>query len=278
MKAIAKINMNVNVDDTGTQTFSRRDAFVGLSGAFGTVTVGTFNTPSKAINAKWDPFLATFMQARTNGGMSSAYNGYSMNNAIGYTNKFGAVKLIAAMGVDESSDDTSGVTNSNDTDGDHSTDIAISVPVGPVTIVVSALDSAMQNAGNTGKTSTVKAGVKWVSGPMSAVLQMEDTEDKGVDGADSEGQFLYANFGYKMGKNLMTVAYGSFEGDGSGAVTTGVANLNNDATYIAVGMIHSLSKRTRVHVGYRSTEGDAAAGSTNKLDADMLGVGVRVSF
>ncbi|MCW9023633.1 MAG: porin [Gammaproteobacteria bacterium] len=268
MKALAKVNFMFDSSDGGA--VSMRDSYVGLSGGFGTVLIGRMNAPSKAINMKWDPFLATFMQARTNGGMSSAYNSY-LSNAIAYTNKFGPVNVIAGIGVDETNDNPV----SNDADNDHAVDVAISAPIGPVTVVAAYRDTdGVTTTAATAadqKSKTTKLGVKWADGPMSAVLQFEDTENHGLVTEDTEGEHLYANFGYKMGKNLMTVAYGQFECASSGCT-------NDDGTYLAVGMIHSMSKNTRIHVGYRSTEGEAAAGSTPITDVDVFGLGVRVSF
>ena len=60
--------------------------------------MGTMNTPYKSATVGWDPFLATFMQARGSNGMSRLHNSYGQN-VIAYSNNFGDTKLIAGIEV-----------------------------------------------------------------------------------------------------------------------------------------------------------------------------------
>jgi len=89
MTGLYKINFNIQADDGSG--FGDRDQYIGLKGDSGTVLLGRMNTPYKASTVSYDPFLATFMQARGSNGMGDggvALYSYA-DNVIAYANKFG---------------------------------------------------------------------------------------------------------------------------------------------------------------------------------------------
>ncbi len=283
MKALAKIGLNIWAPDTNTKGVKTRDAYVGLTGGFGTVLAGTMSSPYKSSTVKWDPFLASAAQARGNYAMSDLHNGY-VENAIAYANKFGPAKVVAALVIDEAADDE----NAGETSGDHAISLSVNVPVGPIEVAFAYQDTsdfgttagspavgptagpdgldgtaddtaavAAVPASETGDNTAMKLGAKYSAGPIGAVLQYE-TIDTGLD---DNTDHLYLNGTYTMGANTFALAYGQVDNGG-------------DATpnYVSLGMVHSFSKSTSAHVAYIGLDDDA--------DATNSGVtaGLRVKF
>ncbi len=271
MKALAKYNFSLTADDAANGV---RDSYVGLTGGFGTVLAGRMSTPYKSSTVKWDPFLATFAQARGNAGMTNGVhgNGSYLSNAVAYANKFGPAKVVIAAGIDEAVD--AGATPAgSSTTGNHAISAAVNVPVGPVELAIAVHDASDYGA-NTGATvdrSQTKVGVKYAAGALTVAAQVENS-DVAVD----DGTFTYLTGSYAMGANTFSASYGTYAADN----TAGGANPawgGNDATYMAVGMKHAFSKATSVHVAYRSTTVDVPAGAA-AADESAIGAGLRVNF
>lgn len=273
MKALAKYNFNVRADDASQGT---RDAYVGLTGGFGTVLAGRMSSPYKSSTVKWDPFLATFAQARGSNGMSGYHNSY-VSNALAYANKFGPVKVVAAVVFDEAADDE----DTTKTSADHAKSLSLNIPVGPVELAVGYLDmtdfgtnpettspgpdlilgnadDVVTPASETGDLTAVKAGVKYAAGAITAAFQYE-TIDTGLT---DNTNFMYVTGSYAMGANTFSASYGNVD---NGTQTDG---------YMAVGMKHAFSKSTSVHVAYRVSDDDSAADA----DVNAVGAGLRVKF
>ena len=280
MKAITKYGMNVDVDGRG---ITQRDAYVGLSGGFGTILAGTLSSPYKSSTVKWDPFLATSAQARGNNGMSNWHNSY-LANAIAYANKFGMAKVVAAVVIDDAADDAA-TASGNDTSGDHAFSFSVNMPVGPVELAVAYLDAsdlgtrttyntniltaqASASTGavttpvaastETGDNSAVKVGVRYTAGAMGVAFQYETLEV-----GNNDQDWMYINGTYTAGANTFAAAYGQSEWDGSNATPT----------YMSLGMVHSFSKSTSAHVAYVAMDTDTAAG-----DDSGIAAGLRVKF
>jgi predicted porin len=256
LKALAVYNSSINLSATTGNTFGGRDAYVGLSGGFGTVMAGTLTTPY-AMTRSWDPFLGTFAQARGSFGMSTLHNGYA-SNAVAYANKFGMVKVVAAVVLDEATD----AADTTSTSADHATSFAVNVPVGPVELAVAYYNATDFGAGtattDTGDNTATKVAVKYNAGAVTVVAQYEDLDT----GAADNTKYTYLTGSYAMGANTFSLSYG-IQDDGT----------DND-TYTAIGMKHAFSKSTSMHVAYRVSDDDAAA----DLDETAFGVGLRVGF
>ena len=264
LKALAKYAFNIN---TGT-TIGTREAYVGLAGGFGAVLAGRLNHPYKTSTIGWDPFVATFMQARGNYGMVGALYGAEVDNALAYAGTFGAVKVVAAMVIDENN-----ATDPSKTNGKNATSFSVNAPIGPVELAVayaniSEFGRVEDFAGGTGTTAAnkdaiaTKVGVKWVSGDITVAGQVEML-DKGLTATGEKGNAMYVTGSYKMGNNTISAAVGQHD-----------KKLNNGtdaATYVAVGLNHAMSKNTSAFVGYRASDD-----KTNKENA--VGAGLRVKF
>ena len=100
-------------------------------------------------------------------------------------------------------------------------------------------------------------------GAFGVVLQYEDAR---VTSGGHQGQYIYANGTWKMGKNLWVLAYGQRTGMEETNLTTA------DATYIALGGIYGFSKKTRLYYGYRNTDVKDVG------KQDVIAVGLRADF
>ena len=259
LKAIAKYGMNANVDG---KAISQRDAFVGLSGSFGTVLAGTMSNPYKSSTVSWDPFLETGAQARGQNGMSTKHNGYT-GNAIAYANKFGMAKVVAALVLDETAD-TGTTPAGTSTTGNHGMSIAVNMPVGPVEVAVAYIDTSDMGVGTGGTATTdsaVKLGVKYSAGAMGVAVQHETLDT----GADDNTTYTYLNGTYAAGANTFAAAFG-VKDDGT-----------NSDTYTSLGMIHSFSKSTLVYAAYVASANENG-GNGAETDVSALAFGLRVGF
>jgi predicted porin len=261
LKAIAKWVGNIHVGDGSVAGgITGRDAYVGLSGGFGTVLAGTLSSPYKSSTAGWDPMLATSLQARGNGGMSVLHNGY-VGNAVAYANKFGPATVVAAVVLDEGSE----APASDKTNGKHSVSFSVNVPVGPVEVAVAYLD-ASKNADLVGPAAedvkATKVGAKFAAGALTVAAQVE-LMDKGFSPVAEKGNVAYVTGSYAMGSNIFSAAYGRADKE--------LVDNVNDATYTMVALNHKFSKATNVFVGYRNS--DIADVQENTVSA-----GLRVNF
>ncbi len=249
LSALYKINFSIQADDDGG--FADRDQFIGLKGNFGTLLMGRMNTPYKSSTVKWDPFLATFMQARGSNGMSNLHNGYA-DNVIAYANKINEARIVLALNIDET----------NDNDGDNNGDHGIHGSINTALSDSFDLAAAFMRASGDDAGTAIKIGVKWRGDDLSAVAQFETLNE---DIGDQNN--LYLNLVKQLGQGASAaIALGS-QADKSSA--------NNDGTYLALGYNKMINEYASWHGGIVfMDEGDIPAGE----NASQLGAGVRLQF
>lgn len=238
---------------TGDLTDGARATFVGLKGGFGEFQIGRLKTPYKYFGGvKYDPFVTTTLEARRNGGMSGGSFGQNSfwSNSVSYKNKFGAVQLWVTAGMDEG-DGVAPDTDGND--GDLSVGLKYSGS-GFEAFVATVSDDSKSYEGT-------KVGGQFKSGPHTISAQYEMIDNYTATNNDAEVYF--AGYQFDMGKNSIVAQLGSTDVDGGSA---------NDADYMAVGLVHKFSKKTRAFVGYRETDG------TGTNDLTSTTVGLRVDF
>ncbi len=261
MKALAKIGMNVNAP-SGTSN-GNRDAYIGLSGNFGTVLLGTMSTPYKMSTVKWDPFLASSGQARGNAGASLEHNGYA-SNVIAYANKFGMAKVVAAIAIDETNDDS----DPDSIDDGHSGTFSVNMPVGPVEVALAYIKHPSKGD----ESSATKVGVKYTAGAIGVSLQHETVDaalqkDWSMGAATPDGEtYTLLSATYTAGANTFALNYGMNEQDYVGG--------SIDNTNTTVGMVHSFSKTVSAHVAYTAIDIDGG----DALEANGIAAGMRVKF
>ena len=115
MKAIYKMEFQVNPADGGAGALTNRDQFVGLKGGMGTVKFGTMSSNYKQKGGKVDSLYRTPVEGR---GLihtqSRLHNGRDINrgrmtNAVQYSSpKMGGIQLVVNTSVSNSEDETVG--------------------------------------------------------------------------------------------------------------------------------------------------------------------------
>jgi len=277
LTGLYKLNFNPKFGDNFSEV-GTRDAFIGLKGGFGTVLLGRLNTPYKSSTVKWDPFLATFMQARGNGGMSggpggAGHNGY-LGNVVAYANKFGPATFVGAIGFDESNDNPA----DGDADNDHAISASLNVPIGPVEFALAYVDTAgVIGADGTDNIEAKKVGLKYGGGDVSPLTLAAHYEivEVSVPQGDASKDFnqIYLTGGYQFGANTVSLGLGITQSD---ADKNAAGEEIDDGEYIALGLNHAFNKSVSALVGY--TTSDPSSAGSAKDDYDLVGVSMRVKF
>jgi len=284
-----------------TGALGQRDAHVGIKGSWGSIAVGSFNSPYKtAGGVKWDPWTATHLQARRGGGMSGGagiggHNGF-MRNTIYYTSpNMNGFKVQFALSPDETN--MGGTENTSSADNDWS--LAVQYKNGPWHAIFA--HNRNNNSGNSAVSddeTLTKVGLRWKSGNHTLAGQYEwinnaDRSNTGAqvgfqtaagpapsqysrikdwnNGGQADGDIFWLNYQFKSGNNIFTVSYGETDSD-----NTAANGDENDTQYWAAGIIHKFSKGTRVFGGYTQTDTDAS--SIRDADRDAWTVGLRYDF
>jgi len=263
LKAVGRYAFKMNPSDGDAE--SARDQWVGLKGGFGAVLFGRQPTPYKMYGGvKWDPYVATFMEARRSGGMSGDALGHSgfVNDVMAYASpKLGPVKFTAAYIADETPADAeanTGALNGTFTGG-------ISGMFGPVEVI-----GAYTKANRSGLSDVKqgKIGARYKGNGLTAAVQWEDVDNSGsiringntVPGGKVSGNILFLNLGYKFGNTLIAGNYGKTDADNNG----------QDIDYGAIGATYFLSKTVRAYLGWAQTKTDEKY--------NLYGAGMRYDF
>ncbi|MFV2057847.1 MAG: porin [Thiohalomonadales bacterium] len=258
-----------------------REHMVGVKGGAGQFELGRLRSAYKYTGGvKYDSLVTTSMEARGNGGMSKekvggksfAQFGTSsfISNSIGYRKGFGPVKLSFTYGPE--------------TD-DGSLSASLAYKKGGLEVFGAYVDAGdLGSATNKIDYSSYKLGGKFKMGNHTFKLQYEGlTTDKDntteVADADKKRSPTYTFLGYdlKMGKNVFVFQYALYDSDGqmkavdNGASAAG-APVAADRDYLALAIIHNMSKQTRIFAGYRDTSTDFNG------DEAVISVGVRKTF
>ncbi|OOG22753.1 hypothetical protein B1C78_14070 [Thioalkalivibrio denitrificans] len=266
LTALAHIAANTNVT-TGNALGGDREINVGLRGDFGTVRFGRL-TGAYATAGK-DPFNATFMQARGNGGMIGGFgglgNGAYFDQAIDYRGSFDMLSLAATVAIDSSDEDDSDSTNA-----EHAYALRANLNLNPVEVwaaYTNADEYGMTGGGQTGAGqdfSAWKLGVEWSDGPIRVMAQYEDIthETAAGDDTDNAGQYIMLAGTYRMGANTFMLGFGQFD-----------AENDADQRWMALGMRHAFTRQVSVHAGVRQTQYN-----DNDDKETAVGAGMRVVF
>jgi predicted porin len=239
-------------DDCSTTTgvaLTARELFVGLKGGFGQVELGRLKSAYKYTGGvAYDPFVATTLEARKNGGMSAGDFGHTgfVSKSIGYSSpKLGPVNIRATYAPSED-------------DSAYTASAKAGFKMGEVFV---ALADQGDRAG-TDEYSTWKLGgqLRLGGGAHKISLQYEATEDKKA--TKKEPTYVFAGYQGTFGKSTFVAQFGTNDADEE----------NKDKTYYALGAIHKFSKNTRVFGGYRVTDADDDSGQS------VISIGMRKDF
>ncbi len=254
LKAIYKMEFQVDVSDGGAGALTNRDQFVGLKGGMGTVKFGTFSSNYKQKGGKVDSLYRTRLEGR--GFLhtqSRLHNGRDINrgrmqNAVSYTSpKMGGIQLVVNTTVSGSEEETigAGLRWSNKT----------------IMAYVDFIDAQPGTAvsGVSTTESAIKVGGKFKSKAFHVGGQFESAED--LTGYD----YLHVNAGFNINKNnSIEATFGT---------ATHITDGLQDTTGIAVAYNHKMSKMTNVYVGYGDRSSDTASAEEN-----VISFGIKKKF
>ncbi len=267
MTAIAKFEWRVDTD-VGGNAAGGRESYVGLKGSFGTVELGNLRGPYKYYGGTtYDAFVASTLEARGgSGGMSagelgnSSYGTHSfIANSIGYkSNNFSGLTFWVVYSPEEfAGTGTNGAAKGSD--GDYS--IGAKYKNGPMEVGFAAVENDTGAAANGGSATKIFGKYKW--GNHTFLGQYENLDRDINNNGGTEIDMWFFGYRLKAGNNTFVVQVGNAEVDAVGGVET---------DYYTVGMIHSLSKKTRIFGGFRNTD----AGTNG--ETDVVSVGLRMLF
>jgi predicted porin len=279
MKAIGRYAFKMNPSQ-GNE-IAARDQWVGLKSGAGAIILGRQPTPYKMNGGvKWDPFVATFMEARGSGGMSGGALGHHsfVNDMITYASpKFAGIKFQASYIADDNAVGGNGGANGSFLAGGTGTWGPIDVIVGYNNYRNRSIDDVVPAIAGGPDVKQGKIGVRYKGNGLTAAWQYENVDNIGVikvnghsvTGSLGEGTVNYFNLGYKFGNTLITGSYGLTSGE----------NDVGDVDYLMLGARYFFAKKVSTYIGYAETKLDAnAAVGDGGVKYKMFGAGMRYDF
>ena len=235
LKAIFVLENGVRIDTGAEQHAGKafgRQAFVGLTGAFGTVSVGRQYTPDDGYNSFYDPFDHQFSAQASNIMKALAVRA---DNSVKYSSPvFGGVQAQVIYGFGEQT-----------TDANRYVSGGVQYNGGPVSIGVTA--SAKRDAADSfyakkyqlGATYDFKVVKLYALGQVNRDVDDNAASVAPTRGAKSKQWLVGANAPVGQAGKVM-VSYVRHNDDAS----------EKDASMWAVGYTHDLSKRTALYAAY----------------------------
>lgn len=226
-------------DQTGFRGWlNNRNSYVGLSGGFGEIRIGTHDTPFKDVRSKIDVFGDRV------GDFRNLTQGWDrrFNNSVYYISpKLGGVATLSAMYSTNTGATATGATG-NDTGG---LSLSVQFVAGSANVWVA---HESHNFVDSSDESGMRVGAKMGFGAANVGLFYHSLSDLGgVSGTDTD--LVGANVAFKMGKNILKAQYAMVDPEGN----------NNDADMMVVGFDHSLNKSTTIYAMYAQTDNGASA-------------------
>jgi len=275
LKAIYKYEWQVDTADQSTTTAGSdpihtngREAFVGLKGGFGQIELGRLKSAYKYYGGvKYDPFVTTEMEARRYGGMSTGSFGHNsfLSDTLAYQGKFGMVSMRITYNLDEQAN----------TDGDYTAGLKFGSKAWEAGIALAHDDNGSTAADDAYDALKVFGKVKF--GNMAVRGQYEMTEDENGTTANGnvkqEGEILFLGFDMKFGgKTTLSIQAAQNTVEVAGAP-------DQEGDYVAVGVTHKFTKKTRIFAGYGAMSGDNLNNvQSDNNDRDAVTVGMRIDF
>ena len=239
-----------------------RIAAVGLKGSFGKVEIGTLKSPYKYVGGvKYDPFTASSLEARGNGGMSKKELGdvsFGQNsfisNAVAYMSpSMNGFRIWALYSPDDSGE-------AKGASGDYA--VAVKYNNGPMELFAKFVNND-DNAGGDGWS----VGGKYKMGNHTFLGQYEKLEGNSANtqlGNNESAKVWFLGYHLRSGNNTFVAQFGATDYSSASKA---------DIDYYTLAIIHHLSKKTRIFGGYRSTDKSGAT-----ADTDVVSIGLRMIF
>ena len=301
LKAVFTLEQGFDIGDGAENDSSKafqRQAFVGLAGGFGAVTLGRQYAPG--FDFQYDALASAIIspQAILSGkafGGAFGEKGLTINpgtparwdNSLAYNGSFGAIRAraIYSFGGKETGNDVTGV----DADSDDMMGVGLEYANGPLKVggVYHFLKDAEGIAGETDDQQEWLLGASYNFGMLTLAGSYQQGKNvEYVDGLDVDLWQLGVIVPVGAAGNVH-LAYGEAEYDAEGD--------DAKSKSITLAYTHALSKRTTAYVGYNRTDNDlglalgpiSSGASYNAVtdvlsgtgkESDLVAVGVRHTF
>lgn len=282
LKAIAnfefRLDTATNSRTSAKGSLTGRQSLIGLTGSFGEITLGNVKTPYKYFGGvTYDPFVATVLESRRRGGMIGGALGANsfQKDSVSYKVKSGAMNFWLAYDLDDNGGTKASTAAADAFEGSGQ------VLNAGFKFKSKSFEAGIALVDNDGATaaseySATKVFGQWKSGAHKISAQIESVET----GATGEADVIHLNYQLKMGKNVLSVTLGDTDGNATydSSIADGTNGITADAELLTVGLIHNMSKKTRVTVGYSTVDISALSGGGTSVSDDVLAVGMRVKF
>ncbi len=254
LKALWQIERSVDFTDKST-TLGVRNTFAGLAGDFGTVLLGSHDTPYKMATGSLDPFADTF--ADYNAVIDSDNDARSRNILVYLSPDMSGLTMAAALITDFADDN---LKDSNASQEQGAISLAGMYKNGPLD--ASLAYQSVKDAVGTGPyedMTAVKLGVGYAVASATKLGLVYENVDMGNVMGDQSNVYFSAAHGLGDGMTA-NFAFGQ-KGDLGNTSDSG-------ATFFAVGVNKALSDKTELYALYTKIDGDK-----NANNAYGLGVG-----
>jgi predicted porin len=224
LSAIYQLEYEASIDDGENkgQTFTQRNSFVGLKGAFGTVKAGIHDTPTKLAQDKVDLFNDY------EGDIKNVFSGENRaENILFYTTPdMGGITADIAMIASE------------DDNEDDAYSLAVKFSQDNIYAAL-AFDQDVEGEG----TNTMRLVTKFSLEDLTLGLMWNSFED---ENADFDEDAFMVSAAYKMGSNTFKIQHATGDIKAAGREQT------------SLGLDHKLAKNTKVFGFYTMQDEDAA--------------------
>lgn len=285
LKALFQFETDVNADNGGLFTgAAKRDTFVGVDGAFGTVKLGTLTTPTRALGTATDVNAGAASIGKNTALINQAGFDARQNNTVVYSSpSFAGFSVAAAYvsGENKSIDRAQGTAAEQDR---RAWDLGATYNNGPILVGVAYVqDKARDFIDSETKNTRVAGAYDFGVATVRALWNQAKFEDNAGTDAKVSAWGLGGTFNVTPAGKIVAQYYkaGDVKVSGNSVANTG-------AKQYELGYEHSLSKRTLVKVIYARVDNESAAnynfGSnglnnvTAGVDASGLQIGLRHSF
>jgi predicted porin len=235
-----------------------RQAFVGLSGGFGTVKFGRQYTPIFQALDSIDPFGTGLA-----GDISRVFAAYGvrMDNTINYSMSAAGFSGQFAYGLGE----VAGERSASQQIG-----LGLGYSNGPINVQFAYHDA--NNATNTGDSNTILVGGTYDFRVVKAHLGLAQNETDAAGVTTAKSRDLMLGVSAPVGAGTVLASFIRKDNRLVG---------NSDADQWAIGYTHGLSKRTNLYTSYSRTKNDAGSALNSAgagLDSNVFNVGIRHKF
>jgi len=247
-------NNDVEFGSNSNHAFRVREVSAGLKGAFGAISLGTVKSAYKySGGVKYDPYVATQLEQRGRGGMSSGATGHNafLSNAFRYTVKAGIAKIQATYSLDDTDRDA----DASGDDGQYTLGAVFGNKMWEAGVALQ--DEGLSGNGNN-ESAKVFGKVKFAK--IHTILAQIESVDTSTT---EESDYMMIGYQLKVGKGMVSLYLGDRD-----------SNVNaNDADNVTVAYMHKFNKKSRVWAGYQTYD---TTGTTS--DADRISLGIRVDI